>query len=554
MLIYADIVLQKEQTKVDGSPGDSDRTSSTAKNSEVEPAKDSLSNTDRAAHLRKILLESRKLGPKAEASSNLMKSASEEPEKSSSEKVSAERQEQSESPGAFAKGSALDLEDLLAEGRAAAEAKAALQDKSVDKRSSNEFRPNAGGQELPRNGTPVLSKEKSDGNNKNIQENVKKWPLEALTKQDSPEQGEILEDEAIDKNRKIENRNIPVQSEGRVRKPESYNRPPLKDTRKPSLTDNTHQNPKSRSPLPAPRHDFHGVSRPISPIGEEQDSHKTVELTSFFSHYFDDVREWLELTGYHDQNYRKRALHRYRVLQVSEKEALKGQEDETHIMRIITFSLPQPTYNSRQTSGTKRAYSPDRGRQSTSSIAKLPRIDQDRYRASNMQQQFSSQRSSSVDGGPTSRNQDHSSSTSHQYRNRTRYFNRDLSPSTAHPPQHSNFYNSDVFEPLESRISGRDQASDRSYDLDRRHTDANIQFSRPDYGYASSYSRDYEDMDHHDYYNYQGRGRGRGRGRGYYNRGTYNDGSGASRGRGRGRGAPGAAYADGSSLPAKPSV
>lgn len=539
--------------KPDGSPGDSDKTSSTAKNSEASPAKDSLSNTERAVHLRKILLESRKLGAKSDTSKNLTKSASEEPERSSSEKVSAERQEQSESPDASAKGSTLDLEDLLAEGRAAAEAKAALQEKSIDKRPSNGLRPNDGGHGLPAVENFVLLKEKSDGNSKSIQENARKSPLQTSTKQDSPEQGEILEDEGINKSEKAESRIAQVQSGDSVRRSEPYNRPPLKDTIKQSLPNKALQNPKSRSPLPAPRQTSHGVSRPISPIGEEQDSHDTVELTSFFSHYFDDVREWLELTGYHDQNYRKRALHRYRALQVSEQEALKSQENDTHIMRTTTFSLPQPTYNSQQMSGTKRAYSPDRGRQNTSSITKLPRIDQDRYRASSMQQQFSSQRSSSVDGGPTSRNQDFPSSTSHQYRNRTRYFNRDPSP-TPHPPQHSNLYGPDNFETLDSRISGRDQAADRSYDLDRRHTDASIQFSRPDYGYASSYSRDYEDSDHYDYYNYQGRGRGRGRGRGYYNRGTYGDGNGASRSRGRGRGAPGAAYADGGSLPAKPSV
>ena len=398
-------------------------------------------------------------------------------------------------------------------------------------------------------------KKKPDGHDKSSQENIRKSPLQTSTRQESPEQGEILEDDGINKKAKTESGIKPAQSGGHAKKPEPYNRPALKETMKPSVTGNTYQNPKSRSPLPAPRQTPHSAFRPVSPIDEEQKSHKTVELTSFFSHYFDDVREWLELTGYHDQNYRKRALRRYRALQVSEQAALKEQEDETHIMRTTTFSLPQPTYNSQQTSGTKRAYSPDRGRQSTSLATKLPRIDQDRYRVSSTQQQYSNQRSSSVDGGPTSQNQDFSSSsTSHPYRNRTRYFNRDPSPSTAHPPQHSNFYSPDNFEALDSRISGRDQAADRSYDLDRRHTDASIQFSRPDYGYASSYSRDYDDSDHYDYYNYQGRGRGRGRGRGYYNRGTYTDGSSANRGRGRGRGASGAANADGGSLPAKPSV
>ena len=137
--------------KPDGSPGNSDVTSSTAKNSEAEPVKGSLFDAERAAHLRKILLESRKLGQKPDASRNLTKSASEEPEKKSSvEKISAERQEQSESPDAFAKGSALDLEGLLAEGRAAAEAKAALQEKPANNSPSDGVRSNNGGHELSR--------------------------------------------------------------------------------------------------------------------------------------------------------------------------------------------------------------------------------------------------------------------------------------------------------------------------------------------------------------------------------------------------------------------
>ena len=526
--------FQKEQMKTDGSPGNSEITSSTAQNSEAEQGKTFLSSAEKAAQLRKKLLESRKLIQKSDVDKNHTASISEEPEVSSAEKNSSEKHEETRSPGFFTKGSALDLEDLLAEGRAAAEAKAASRESSIVKNPLSGGRPFNDEHKLSSIGTPLASKEKADDQENIVKEQSKGSPSSASKKQESPEQGEILEDEGIEKKSKTEFGITPARNVNNVKKAETYVKAPFKENLNARVADTAYQNVRSRSPMSS-RHKAYGTHRPMSPTGGNRELPKAVELTDFFSHYFDDVREWLELTGYHDQNYRKRAIQRYRALQVSEREVLKEQENGQHLMRTTTFSLPPPTYQSQSVAGVKRNLSPDRGRHSLSSAAKLPRTDYNRYHEFSTQH-HASQRSSSVDASATPGNHDNASS-SHQYRNRIRYFNREPSP-LAQPPHHPDSHNIDNFETLDSRISARDQAAGRSYDFDRRHTDASIQFNRLDYGYSGPYHRGYEESDYSDHYDYHGRGRGRGRGRGYYNRGAYSDANGAGRGRGRGRGAP----------------
>ncbi|KAI9882215.1 MAG: hypothetical protein M1823_006038 [Watsoniomyces obsoletus] len=56
--------------------------------------------------------------------------------------------------------------------------------------------------------------------------------------------------------------------------------------------------------------------------------------------YWSDLEEWLEMTGYHDRNYRKQALHRQRELQVLEakralltREAQIAQEERAYLAR-----------------------------------------------------------------------------------------------------------------------------------------------------------------------------------------------------------------------------
>ena len=510
-------------------------TSSTAQNSDAEQGKGFTSSAEKAAQLRKKLLESRKLLQKPVMGRTIVASVSEEVETSTSGKVPSEKPQETEPLGVFAKGSALDLEDLLAEGRAAAEAEAASREGLTVTRPLNGEKPIDDENKTSIPAIPLASKEEVKVQEKKAIDVSKGLPSPLSKKQDSPEQGEILEDERKEKVKRSNVGMTPARNIASGRKAEPYTKAYSKEAISDKISDTPQQSIRSRSPI-SQRHKAPGAMRPISPTGGTCESPKAVELTDFFSHYFDDVREWLELTGYHDQNYRRRAIQRYRALQVSEREALKEQENGQHIMRTTTFALPPPTYQSQSVAGVKRTYSPDRGRQSLYSATKLPRTDYNRYHASNTEH-YAGQRSSSVDAGATSGSYDHAPSSTHQYRNRTCYFNKESSPlaQSSHYPDHQGAEN---FASLDSRISARDQATDHLYDFDRRHTDASIHFSRPDYGYPSSYHRDYDESDYSDHYGYQSRGRGRGRGRGYYGRGPYGDANGASRGRGRGRGGP----------------
>ncbi|OCK84959.1 YTH-domain-containing protein [Lepidopterella palustris CBS 459.81] len=72
-----------------------------------------------------------------------------------------------------------------------------------------------------------------------------------------------------------------------------------------------------------------------------------------YSHYFDDLDEWLEITGYHDQQYRKNQLRRQRALaelelqrEQIEREALLEHEDKAYLTRPQSFRSTSARPNS----------------------------------------------------------------------------------------------------------------------------------------------------------------------------------------------------------------
>ena len=66
-----------------------------------------------------------------------------------------------------------------------------------------------------------------------------------------------------------------------------------------------------------------------------------------YSKYFEDLDEWLEITGYHDQQYRQNSLRRHRALaelelqrEKIEREAQMEQEDKVYLTRSQSFRTP----------------------------------------------------------------------------------------------------------------------------------------------------------------------------------------------------------------------
>jgi len=66
-----------------------------------------------------------------------------------------------------------------------------------------------------------------------------------------------------------------------------------------------------------------------------------------YSKYFEDLDEWLEITGYHDQQYRQNSLRRHRALaelelqrEKIEREAQMEQEDKAYLTRSQSFRTP----------------------------------------------------------------------------------------------------------------------------------------------------------------------------------------------------------------------
>jgi hypothetical protein len=78
-----------------------------------------------------------------------------------------------------------------------------------------------------------------------------------------------------------------------------------------------------------------------------------------YSKYFEDLDEWLEITGYHDQQYRQNSLRRHRALaelelqrEKIEREAQMEQEDKAYLTRSQSFRTPsvRPTSLARASS------------------------------------------------------------------------------------------------------------------------------------------------------------------------------------------------------------
>ncbi|OCL02729.1 hypothetical protein AOQ84DRAFT_170101 [Glonium stellatum] len=66
-----------------------------------------------------------------------------------------------------------------------------------------------------------------------------------------------------------------------------------------------------------------------------------------YSKYFEDLDEWLEVTGYHDRQYRQNSLRRYRALaelelqrDKIEREAQMEQEEKVYLIRSQSFRTP----------------------------------------------------------------------------------------------------------------------------------------------------------------------------------------------------------------------
>ena len=66
-----------------------------------------------------------------------------------------------------------------------------------------------------------------------------------------------------------------------------------------------------------------------------------------YSKYFEDLDEWLEITGYHDQQYRQNSLRRHRALaelelqrEKIERETQMEQEDKAYLTRSQSFRTP----------------------------------------------------------------------------------------------------------------------------------------------------------------------------------------------------------------------
>ena len=537
-----------------------------------------MSSSEKAAYLRNKLLESRRLSSKPSTPKAVSNEAHERAETPSMVSLTGDVPDKDRPVDPEANTSALDIDGLLAEGRAAAEASVALKGNVNGMTSGDTFTKRSNPRSI--NESRLSQKKEWSNIEQKLEEKHLKSPLHQSTQAYSPEQGEIMEEEED-----MSNNNLSVQkphanqriSAGKM-KAETYMKPdPALDGPKPPELSNKENKDSSDYP-PSPQIS-HENSRPVSPRPTVQSEHKPAALLGFFAHYFDDVADWLEVTGYHDQSYRRRVLQRYKAFRASEEDALRTNESDHHLLRTTTFAMPRPQIRDQPAmGGTKRAYSPDsRGiYDGVPSKSKHLKVEQSGRSGLSLADRISDQRSSSADAARAHEPPPQSAS---YYPNNTRYFTHDPSPHRQqYSPRRTSFYSVDNREQryVDSRNSprydyggvGGDRAMQEPYD--RRHTDADIKFNKPNYGggssyYPAPYPRDYyqddHDAEHSDYghanswgYQYHGNGQGRGKGKGkghnqHSTRGGANGGGGGSgsntagggRGRGRGKGASNAA-------------
>ncbi len=94
----------------------------------------------------------------------------------------------------------------------------------------------------------------------------------------------------------------------------------------------TQSTPKINSSSPQAERGTIQRPKPDAPDRVQPESEKRVGVAAAHSNYFDDLDEWLEITGYHDRVYRKSALKRHRAL--TELEIQRAQIEKEAEMEL----------------------------------------------------------------------------------------------------------------------------------------------------------------------------------------------------------------------------